>query len=237
NGVTTRALFIAAAKNPASRKTYQKEFPVFNHLLQDIGFVNGYKDLKAANVENLFIDPGTVGNLGFFNKESNYIYVTLNPAGESENGVAAWKITGPGGCSFYILHTCGNAFFAKDPSANGAGCCREVTIKAVTDTLKAGAARERPLQLRIRLYQGVISAGRKGKTDTAVRLLRSIDTVTRIKDSTGRWTTVTGDAYTNRMILCMDTVLSLHIPLKGDTAAGGLSYTFADTSYIRLNDK
>ena len=93
NGVTTRALFIAAVRNPDSRKNYKIEFDVFNRLLKDIGFVSGYKDLKAANVENLFINPGTIGNLGFFNKESNYIYVRLNPAGEGDDGVAAWKIT------------------------------------------------------------------------------------------------------------------------------------------------
>src|ERR1700744_589111 len=104
-----------------------------------MGFLNVYKDVKASNVENLFINPGTIGNLGFFNKESNYTYVRLNPAGEAEDGIAAWKLTGPGGCSFYILHTCGNAFFANDPSQGGAGCCRDITIKAATDTLSAGS--------------------------------------------------------------------------------------------------
>src|ERR1700742_1095544 len=46
NGVTTRALFIQAAKNPDSRKNYKIEFDVFNRLLKDIGFAGGYKDLK-----------------------------------------------------------------------------------------------------------------------------------------------------------------------------------------------
>ncbi len=128
-GITTRALFIRSVKDPESRKNYKIEFDVFNRLLKDVGFVNGYKDIKAANVENLFINPGTIGNLGFFNKESNYIYVRLNPAGEGDDGVAAWKITGPGGCYFYILHTCGNAFFANDPAAGGPGCCKDITVK------------------------------------------------------------------------------------------------------------
>src|SRR5260221_14428213 len=121
--ITTRSLYTASAKTPHSRKTYQKEFTVFNRLLQDIGFVKGYKDLRAANVENLYINPGTIGNLGFFNKESNYIYVSLNPAGEGEDGIAAWKITGPGGCSFYVLHTSGNAIFAHESaSSSGRNC-------------------------------------------------------------------------------------------------------------------
>ena len=61
--------------------------------------------------------------------------VRLNPAGEGEDGVAAWKLTGPSGCSFYILHTCGNAFFANDPAAGGPGCCKDVSVRAGTDTL------------------------------------------------------------------------------------------------------
>src|ERR1700729_3402030 len=59
NGITTRALFIKAVKDPASRKNYAGLFDVFNRLLKDIGFINGYKDVKTANVENLYINPGT----------------------------------------------------------------------------------------------------------------------------------------------------------------------------------
>src|SRR5579864_3050661 len=113
NGIVSRALFIKAVKDPGSRIKYKEAFDVFDRLLKDIGFKRGYKDLRPANVENLFINPGTIGNLGFFNKESSYIYVKLNPAGEGDDGVAAWKLTGPAGCSFYVLHTCGNAFFAN----------------------------------------------------------------------------------------------------------------------------
>jgi len=109
-GVTTRALFVKAAKDPESRTRYPTEFTAFNRLLEDIGFTNGYKQLRIENVENVFINPGTIGKLGFFNKENNYIYVKLNPAGEGEDGIAAWKITGPGGRYIHILHTCGNAF-------------------------------------------------------------------------------------------------------------------------------
>src|SRR5579872_6542019 len=105
SGITTRVLFIKAVKDAGNRRKYAVEFRVFNHLLQDIGFARGYKELTVANVENLFINPGTIGNLGFFNKGSNYIYVRLNPAGEGEDGISAWKVTGPAGCSFYVLHT------------------------------------------------------------------------------------------------------------------------------------
>jgi hypothetical protein len=161
SGITTRALFIKAVKDPNNRKNYKIAFYVFNRLLEDIGFVNGYKDVKTANVENLFINPGTIGNLGFFNRESNYIYVRLNPAGEGDDGIAAWKLTGPSGCSFYILHTCGNAFFANDPAAGGPGCCKDITVKVATDTIGTTGPHDRPLHLTIHFYQGVINAGRK----------------------------------------------------------------------------
>src|ERR1700722_15050083 len=96
-GISTRALFIKAARDPVSRRDYSKEFAAFNELLHEIGFTNGYKDIRLSNVENLFINPGTIGNLGFFNKENGYIYVKLNPEGEGEDGISAWKVTGPTG--------------------------------------------------------------------------------------------------------------------------------------------
>ncbi len=100
--------------------------------------------MKLSNVENLYINPGTIGNLGFFNKENGYIYVRLNPAGEGEDGIAAWRVTGPEGCYFYVLHTCGNAFFANDPDGAGSGCCRELTVKAESDTMPGATATSPP---------------------------------------------------------------------------------------------
>src|SRR6201996_2160914 len=199
NGVTTRALFIESVKNPENRKKYKIEFDVFNRLLRDIGFINGYKDLKAANVENLFINPNTIGNLGFFNKQSGYIYVKLNPAGESEDGIAAWRITGPEGCYFYILHTCGNAFFANDPNAGGPGCCKEIGVHVTTDTVHTDSVHNRSLHLTISFYQGIIGAGKKkGTLDTVYRLMRSIDTTTMLRDSAGRPGRVYAKDYADR---------------------------------------
>lgn len=238
NGITTRALFIDAVKNPESRKKYPKEFPTFDHLLQDIGFVNGYKDLKAANVENLFVNPGTIGNLGFFNKQSNYIYVKLNPAGEGDDGIAAWKITGPTGCSFYILHTCGNAFFANDPNntgGGGPGCCRDIKFTAETDTLANRTAHDRPLHITIKFYQAVLVKGKKGKPyDTLVRVIRTIDTITRVKDSTGLYSKIHGQPTADQFVLCRDTSITLHVPIVADTTGGdSLRYTLSDTSWMR----
>ena len=240
-GITTRALFIAAAKDPESRKKYQKEFTAFNGLLQDIGFTNGYKDLKPSHVENLYINPGTIGNLGFFNKESNFIYVRLNPAGESEDGIAAWKLTGPAGCSFYILHTCGNAFFANDPNNNGGGCCRDIKFTATTDTLTAATTpHDRPLRISIKFYQAIlVKDGKKKAVDTLYRLVRSIDTTTRIKDSLGNPSKVYGQETVDQFVLCRDTAITLHIPITADSSKGGdsLRYTFSDTSWIKMENK
>jgi len=236
NGVVTRALFIAAAKDPGSRKKYKIEFDVFNDLLHEIGFAGGYKDLKAANVENLFINPGTIGNLGFFNKESNYIYVRLNPAGEGDDGIAAWKITGPGGCYFYVLHTCGNAFFANDP---GLSCCHEVTLKTVPDTAAAGSrSQDRLLHIRFRYYEATLAASTRHRGyDTLTRLLRDVDTVALVKDPAmglAGAAAATG-TFTRRVIICKDTILSLRIPLAvanqqrpGDT----LQFAWSDTLWL-----
>jgi len=241
NGITTRSAFIKSVKDPATRKKYTVTFPAFNQLLQDIGFVHGYKDLKAANVENLFINPGAIGNLGFFNKKSDYIYVRLNPAGEGGDGIAAWQITGPTGCSFYILHTCGNAFFSSDPlSAGGvAGCCRDIKFTAEADTLVNKQSHLRPLHITIRFYQAMVTSKKK-KTDTLVRLVRSIDTLTKVSDSMGYFSKISGDPTVDRFVLCKDTAILLHVPLKADTTGGGsLTYILSDTSWVRAlsNDK
>jgi hypothetical protein len=235
NGVSTRAAFLKAVKDPASRKLYKIEFGVFNELLKEIGFAGGYRELRLANVENLYINPGTIGNLGFFNKENGYIYVRLDPAGEGEDGIAAWRVTGPQGCYFYILHTCGNAFFANDPGGAGSGCCRDVTIKAQNDTSAAAVRpRNRPLHISIRFYQGKVTAG-KNKYDTVYRLIRSIDTNSTVTDSASLPRRLTGKGMVRQLLLCRDTVLSITIPLSGVGAAGpdSLRYILADTVFVR----
>lgn len=235
NGVSTRAAFLKAVKDPANRKTYQKEFSVFDDLLKNVGFAKGYRELRLGDIENLYINPGTTGNLGFFNKENGYIYVRLNPEGEGDDGIAAWRITGPGGCYFYVLHTCGNAFFANNYDGSGSGCCREITVKAQTDSPFAAAQpRSRPLQVSIRFYQARIIAG-KHNSDTAYRLIRSIDTTTLVYDSASPG----GKRFERRVItkflLCRDTVLSVRIPVVADTAEGYalIRDTLADTTFVR----
>jgi hypothetical protein len=234
SGVTTRGAFLKAAKDPASRKEHKKEFAVFNELLKDIGFTSGYRDLKLGDIENLYINPGTIGNLGFFNNENGYIYVRLNPAGEGEDGIAAWRVTGPEGCYLYILHTCGNAFFANDPDGTGSGCCRQLTVKTQTDTLSATSQpRARPLHLSIRFYQGRITAI-KYRSDTSYRLIRSIDTVTIVTDSASLAGMAWGKGSITQVLVCRDTALSLRIPLQMATGVtDSLNYTFADTSFVR----
>jgi len=236
SGVTSRTLFMKAVRNRANRKKFKTEFNVFNGLLKDIGFTNGYKDLDVADVENLFINPGTIGNLGFFNKKNGYIYVRLNPAGEGDDGVAAWRITGPEGCYFYILHTCGNAFFANDPAAGGPGCCKEIGVRVTTDTVRTDSAHDRKLHLVITFYQGVITPGKK-KFDTTYRLMRSLDTTATLRDSAGRPGRIYSPAFADRWVLCKDTTLELHVPLNVDTADNKLEYKQSDTTYIRAGGK
>jgi len=117
NGITSAELFVQSINDPAKQALYTREFQAFDLLLRNAGFWHGYKDLNVKNVKNVFITPGTIGNLGFYDKQKdliNYEYVTLNPAGELPQGVAAWKLTNASGCFLYILHTCGNAWYPND---------------------------------------------------------------------------------------------------------------------------
>jgi len=239
NGITTRSAFIRSVKDPATHNKYNVSFPAFNQLLKDIGFTNGWKDLRASNIENTFVNPGTIGNLGFFNKGSNYIYVSLTPAGEGEDGIAAWQITGPTGCTFYILHTCGNAFFAKDPlSAGGvAGCCRDIKFTAEADTLVNKQSHLRRIHITIRFYQAMVTSKKKHQ-DTLVQLVRTIDTLSTANDSMGYFSKISGEPTVDQFVLCKDTAILLHVPLKVDTTAGGaLTYTLNDTSWTRSLSK
>jgi hypothetical protein len=237
-GVTTPNLVIHFVKDPESRKRYPEEFRIFDQLLKDIGFVNGYKDLHTIHVKKSYVQDGTIGNLGFYNNERpqyNYIYVRLNPAGEGRRGVPAWKITGPSGCWFYILHTCGNAFY---PGHADADCCKEIRAETRINPLEIKPqAVDRPLRIKISFYQGKILPARKrnGKADTLVALLRSIDTVMNFQDTAGHSLKIyVIDTMTN-MLVCRDTIIQLRPRLLVDSTPGmpdSVRYIFSDTAYI-----
>ncbi|MHA4811221.1 hypothetical protein ACX0G9_24175 [Flavitalea flava] len=244
-GVITRALFLKAAKDPESRKKYPKEFAEFNELLHELGFKDGYKGLSLSHVENLYINPGTAGNLGFYNKEkplNSYIYIRLNPAGEEPDGVSAWKITGPGGCYLYVLHTCGNAFYPSKPTAD---CCKEITVETHVSPLEIkNEVIDKPLHIRINFYQAKVvrSKNRNGNNpegkefDTLVNLLRSIDTVTSFKDTAGRGLKITAGPLFNKSMICKDTILHIYTALQADStpvSRNPINYILSDTSYLK----
>jgi hypothetical protein len=244
-GVTTPNLVIHFVKDPESRKKYPEEFRIFDQLLKDIGFVNGYKDLHTIHVKQSFVQDGTIGNLGFYNKDKpqyNYIYVRLNPAGEGRRGIPAWKITGPSGCSFYILHTCGNAFYANRAGEDD-DCCKVVQAETRINPLQiAPGVTDRPLHIRISFYQGrIIAARHRGKNaDTLVTLIRTIDTVTTFKDSLGRTLNISAVDLMSRMIVCRDTVVQMRPQLVVDSSKGSpdsVRYILSDTAYVIENAK
>ncbi len=163
----SRAAFLQAVRDPQSRTQYPAQFANFDTLLRDLGLPNGYRSLQPDNIENVFINPGAIGRLGFFNKGSNYIYVRLNPAGEGDDGIAAWKITGPAGRYIHILHTCGNAFImdglpmAMKPCPCDSGSGRDTVVIRDTvvrrDTIYRNEGREErvcPLKWEITLDGG-----------------------------------------------------------------------------------
>ncbi|HVV07590.1 MAG TPA: hypothetical protein VHC96_25365 [Puia sp.] len=242
-GVTTPNLVIHFIKDPESQRKYPEEFRIFDRLLKDIGFVNGYKDLHTRHIKKSFVQDGTIGNLGFYNKDKpqyNYIYVRLNPAGEGRSGIPAWKITGPSGCWFYVLHTCGNAFYPNHTGEEN-GCCKIIQAETRINPLeiKPGTA-DRPLHIKISFYQGRIIASRhRGKTaDTLVSLIRSIDTVTTFRDTTGHTLTISALDTLSRMLVCRDTVVQMRPRLVVDSSKGSpdsVQYILSDTAYIAEN--
>src|SRR5947209_7286497 len=149
NGVTTSGQFIKSINDPHQQGRYTRTFAAFDLLLHNSGFEHGYKDLNTKNVRKVYITPGTIGNLGFFNPQTNvmnYLYVKLNPAGESADGVEAWQLINKNGCFLYILFTCGNAFYPNGNAvivkgggpvpipvpAGGGARCRAVTVNSST---------------------------------------------------------------------------------------------------------
>jgi hypothetical protein len=242
NGVNTTELFIRSIRNDSVHSKYAREFRAFDLLLRNSGFKNGYKDLSKKNVENVHVNPGTIGNLGFYDKQKDlisYIYVRLNPAGEDASGIAAWKLTNSSGCFLYILHTCGNAFYP-----NSSDCCKALTLEVGADTLniKADSA-DRTVHVRINYYEArlVTSSQREkrsaGKYDTLVNLIRHTDTATTVKDATGRKLRIYISDTTEKMLVCKDGIINIHPLLRTDSVPAGnrdsLLFIVSDTVYPR----
>ena len=77
NRITTPELFIKSINDPNQQGKYTRTFPAFDLLLHNSGFANGYKDLNKKNVRKVYITPGTIGNLGFFNQQTNVIIISM----------------------------------------------------------------------------------------------------------------------------------------------------------------
>ncbi|HTQ28662.1 MAG TPA: hypothetical protein VMI35_11055 [Puia sp.] len=246
NGVTTPDLFIKSINNPANQQKYEREFKAFDLLLRNSGFTRGYLDLSEKNVENIFITAGTIGNLGFYDRQKdliNYIYVKLNPAGESPDGIAAWKLTNKKGCYLYVLHTCGNAFYPNNSAAGE--CCKTFSVETeARPVVVKNDSFDRPLHLSIDFYQARLVASKQKKSgyDTVVNLVRHIDSTTSFKDRDGRPPRILASAMLKQILVCKDTSLKLGIQLTADSTMPAAShepiqFKYADTAWIRENEE
>jgi hypothetical protein len=68
-----------------------------------------------------------------------------------------------------------------------------------------------------------------------VALIRSIDTIAMIRDTTGHALTVSAIDTVSRMLVCRDTVIQMRPHLVVDSTRGGadsIQYTLSDTAYI-----
>jgi hypothetical protein len=247
NGVNSPAAFIKAINDPGNQQKYEREFRAFDLLLHNSGFDNGYKDLNENNVENIYVIPGTIGNLGFYDKVKdriNYIYVKLNPAGEELAGVAAWKLTNDAGCYLYILHTCGNAFYPNTNvtllSATRSHMVlvqsQSLPVKLKTDTFT------RTVHITVNYYQARISATKdkhkSGSYDTATSFVHRLSRDTTFTDQDGKEWQVFARSLPKKFLANKDTSLMLYSLLHVDSVqlAGSrdsLEFTFSDTAYLR----
>jgi hypothetical protein len=251
NGITTAEAFIQSIQDPKQRAKYTRTFPAFDLLLRNSGFANGYKDLNTKNVRKVYITPGTIGNLGFYDKEKNiinYLYVKLNPAGESPDGIEAWKLINKDGCFLYILFTCGNAFYPNGNAltaggglgvVEGGSCCRTITVKSMATAVpQQKDSITRKVQMRMNFYLAhLVPSRRKGiKYDTTVELLRYKDTLIRFRDRLvipAKLDSASSIKYFN---VCRDSIVQMRFPLVGDStqqtdSAKALKYVVADTVY------
>jgi hypothetical protein len=263
NGITTPELFIRSIRDTLQQIKYARTFKAFDLLLKNSGFWRGTKDLNTKNVRKVYITPGTIGNLGFYNKETdvmNYLYVKLNPSGESPDGVEAWKLINKDGCFLYILFTCGNAFYpngdavvvmAGGPGAvpvggtSGGNCCRTVTVKSsVTAVPLQKDSVLRPAILRINYYRAFLTPSNKKhqKFDTTVQLIRHKDTLVHFKDRLIIPARLDSASHYKVFNVCRDSLVQLNIPLTGDPAretdtSQPVRYVLSDTTYEKEEPK
>ena len=263
NGITTPEAFLNSIQDPKQRAKYTRTFPAFDLLLRNSGFANGYKDLSLKNIRKVYITPGTIGNLGFYDKEKNiinYLYVKLNPAGESPDGIEAWKLINKDGCFLYILFTCGNAFYPSGEAVvttggrpaivpvggpGGANCCHTLTVKsAVTAVPQQKDSVLRPAILRINYYRGYITPSTKKHKlyDTAVQLIRHKDTLVHFKDRLIIPARLDSASRYKVFNVCRDSLVQLNIPLSGDSAretdtSQPVRYVLSDTTYEKVETK
>jgi hypothetical protein len=241
HGVTSPELFIKSIRNPVNQKKYEREFKAFDLLLRNSGFTHGYKDLHIKSVSKVYISPGTIGNLGYYDKEKdviNYEYVILSPAGEEPEGTSAWKLTNAAGCFLYILHTCGNGFYPNEKAGGGAYCKIVTIAPKVTIPEQEEDSVKRPVLLVMNSYMARIerSHQKRKKYDTLYQLIRHKDSLVYIMDKNVVPWKVNTDSPLRRIQICRDSTILFDIPVVADNLRqtdpkNPIRLVLADTSY------
>jgi hypothetical protein len=262
NGITTAELFIQSIRDTVKQKKYARTFKAFDLLLRNSGF-RGYKELNTKNVRKVYITPGTIGNLGFYNGQTdimNYLYVKLNPANESPEGIEAWKLINKNGCFLYILFTCGNAFYPNGEAVvtnvvggpvnagginPGGACCRTITVKStVTAVPQQTDSIRRTADLRMNHYRAHLTPSRrKGMAyDTSVQLIHSKDTLIHFKDRRVVPARLDTASQYKVYTICRDSLVNMRFPLLGDNSqqtdsAHPVRFVMSDTVYEKEEPK
>ena len=119
-----------AIKKNADKDDHQMS--EFNNILMAIGFANGAKDVRQADVTSANIPSGTMGNMGDGTYTASYSKLDLG-----DDGVKAWKVTGSSGY-VYFLAACGNAFYPN--SGKGGTACITAPVNITSKPVEITAA-------------------------------------------------------------------------------------------------
>ena len=223
--------FIAILKSNLKNERFKNDINELNSRLIDIGFEMGAND-PNFNSSRLSLEKlpfGIKGNLG--SNSGRYEYVELEL---EENQCWAWKIRSTSGCFFYIFLKCGNLFYPNGTPTDECPSCPKVTFEVKEGKFNfANEFETRHQKVVVEVYgfsyintiveKTIVSSKHKASSYRQVKkrelVKDSILLKTEILDfpyqySPLRSAQVTLDAYSNSLVICKDSTVTLPIRLK-----------------------
>ena len=148
--LSTPQQVVAAMNSRENRKKYPRQMRELNNMLMEIGYANGTKDVKVADVSSYYVSPGTTGNMG--NGHFKYNYSVIE--GKARK---AWKITSGDQCGISFFTACGNAFYALGGNSattytGNKPKCENVEVNINSDPKEVTVTETRDLKKKTYVY-------------------------------------------------------------------------------------